>query len=206
MSSNATSDDRRRIYSGWTAERLVRAAFLEADQYDSSAVAVMRAELEARGLSASDIAALREDMRLHRDHESRLAGVRGWLLLFVIMVGASSAGGFALGAALTLSGEGWLARGQGLVTLALGIYGACCAWLLGYGRPAAPVHARRWLILLAVNGLAVAGIGLAVRGELPDGVGRPLLFAMIWLPYLARSRRVARVYGSAMPSAPRQAP
>jgi Protein of unknown function (DUF2569) len=184
----------RRIYTGWPVEKLVRATYVDASQYDPTAVEVMKAELEARGIAPEEIESLRSDMALGRDDDSRLSGVRGWLLLFIIMVGLASGGGIALSLLLIGIGD-WLAVTQGMATLAIGVYGGYCAWMLANCRSEAPAHARRWLIALALNGIAIGAISLALHGELPSGVGRPLLFAMIWLPYLARSKRVANVYG-----------
>jgi hypothetical protein len=140
------------------------------------------------------------------DDEARLNGIRGWLLVFVVLAAASSAGGVALSWLLITAGEGWLPRVQGAVTLALSAYGGYCAWLLGNARREAPAHARLWLIGLAANGLAVGVLGLALQGEPPSGFLRPVLFAMIWLPYLARSKRVAIVYGSREPVRPPDPP
>jgi hypothetical protein len=152
----------------------------------------MKRMLAARGATPEQIEAIRLELDSGHDAESRLNAVRGWLLLFVVMVGANSAVAFAIGAVTSLVGSGF-DRAHGVAQLLLGAYGAYAAYLLGRVRPAALLHARCWLIAVAAVSLLAVVLDPSVR-EVPSGTGRPLLFAIIWLIYLAHSKRVATVY------------
>jgi hypothetical protein len=97
---------------------------------------------------------------------------------------------------LVLSND-WRSAIDAMLVVGISIYGGYCVSLLGKRRYEAPAHAQRWLLGLATIGVLRAVIGYATTGEPPPGSGLPVVFAVIWLTYLAKSKRVAGVYRAA---------
>jgi hypothetical protein len=187
------TEELRRIHAAWSEERLVRAAFVDADEYSPQAVVIMRQTLEARGVSSDDIASMLAAVQPDDIGGPNLNAVRGWLLVFVIWSGIVSAVGFVSSLVLVIGGEGY-ARAIGVAGLAVSVYGGYCSYVMAAADSGAPSHARRWLIGLALYGVATMTVALLAEPELSSGAGRPLIFALIWLPYLSYSKRVAAVY------------
>jgi hypothetical protein len=174
------------LYAGWPVERLIRAAFVECDDYAPEAVQVMRRVLESKGVSQAEIDAVLAIA------PSKLNDIRGWLLAFVIHVAIVTTTYAVGGAVLLFGGTEFSHILLALISAAVAAYGAYCCHLLTSRRPEARAHAIGLMAAWGAASVASAVIHV-VSGLSPSG-GRPLLFALLWTPYLLRSKRVAMVY------------
>jgi hypothetical protein len=189
----ATDDSLTKLYQRWPTERLVEALHVHAAEYDPDALPVMRRVLEARGVGPTDAEALLAEIR-SEEHRS-LNRIRGWLLAFVVLTGWSSLNQVSSG--LTGNTGHWLSRVVAVFEFCIGVYGLYATVLLCRRSPRAPAHAGRWAVVSATVGCAFGLVDWAI-------IGHPLAiemivswpaFAIVWLMYLHRSRRVATVYG-----------
>ena len=183
----------RARYEDWTDEDLVRAAGPERQDFRPEAIALIEAELTRRGIADEQWRRLERAVASEEaDRRDELTGVRGWLLIFALMV---------LGNSLYVLLE-WALAGleDPLVGLFLlpsglvGVYGLYAFHHLLRRRRSAPRHAARWLIAAFLVPLAYSVVVYGLSGEL---MLEPLYRAgiLIWLVYLAQSKRVAATYG-----------
>lgn len=182
-------------YRSWDTEDLVRATTLEAQEYTSEAIGLMRQELQKRDLTpeAQEAVEAQVDSDAQRKQKS-LVGVRGWLLVFVVL--------FALnfGAALVSGIFGLAQPLPAFVKLALalnvmvGFYALGSLRLLVSRHPKAPQHAKIAVVafcFLAIGSwLAFYWVGLT-PGRFPVGA---VIFTCVWWSYLSYSKRVQFTY------------
>jgi hypothetical protein len=186
-----------RKYGEWPDERLLTALHLETEQYDPSVIPVMRRVLDGRGLPAEESDALLSEIHAERESEvAELSRVRGWLVVWIIVLALNSL------ILLLAGGRTFLVAPPGLVVfvalpmVAVGFYGFYCAYLLVKKRSQAPENARRWLILgVTLNCFTALALWGVFEARVPLA---PLLgsvyFTLLWLEYLSESRRAACVY------------
>jgi hypothetical protein len=117
----------------------------------------------------------------------------GWLLLFMVTVAVNVVTGLVFGLLLVLAGEDSFERGYGLVIATVGAYGAVCLRLLKRRDPRALRHSKGLMVVWLASSIMVA-LSTEAVGRSSAGTGRPLLLALIWLPYLQYSKRVAMIY------------
>jgi hypothetical protein len=193
-------NDAEQLYQNWSDRELVRATTVEKQDYESSALALMARELSRRGTSQSERESVEKEVIEQVESEQRhLTGIRGLLLLFVILVVVGSVFNAASGVALLMA-----SMRDGNVTLMLSSvlslifsgYGFFVFYLLIRKRSTAPKHAQRLLIfgfLITILGVLAAWV---LTHRLDLGL---LLFGCISLSfslgYLSSSRRVANTYG-----------
>ena len=184
------------VYRSWSDDELVRAITVDREDYLPEAAAKIASEISRRSISHETLARTEHEVRKdNQDQVLRLSGVRGWLFVFVSMVGLNTLGALAEG----LSG---LVRSPGdpilaliyLPSLMLGIYGLYVNALLIGRKAGAPRHASWWLIAGFATTLFHAAIIYFLRKEF---VLNPLsgLAMLVWLTYLEHSKRVAATYG-----------
>lgn len=113
----------------------------------------------------------------------------GWLLLFVILLGMTAVTGLIFGGLLMIAGADAFERGSGLLGAAVAGYTAFCVRLLWRRDQSAVGHARRLMVVWIATSIFIIASASAT-GHTSSGAGRPLLFALIWLPYLRYSKRV----------------
>lgn len=140
---------------------------------------------------------------------ARLAGIGGWLLVFVVGVVLGAVSNALLGLAFCVAGafmtsdatthSSWVALSVlcGVVLLALAGYAFYVFSLLTEKRSNAPRHAQRLLALAILQNIvfAVCGARGLLRESLVFDGGVGALGALGWLLYFRRSRRVANTYG-----------
>jgi hypothetical protein len=189
-----SSDDLAELYRAWPTERLVRSAFVDAEQYSQQGVELMIAELDARGVTREEretIAAGSVDQE--RQEERRLTGVGGFLLLFLVILPVNVLVTIAAGLGGLLDADTALAWGFALCQLGLACYGCVVFTLLVRLRPQAPAHARAWL-----GAAVLVPVGSAAARWLTTGVAptpsMPALGAALWYAYFLWSRRVVATY------------
>lgn len=122
----------------------------------------------------------------------------GWLLVFMVTVAVNVVTGLVFGLLLALAGEGSFDRLYGLVIATVAAYGAFCLRLLKRREPRALRHAKALMVVWIASSVLV-GVSTEAVGRDSSGTGRLVLFALIWLPCLHYSKRVARIYGGATP-------
>jgi hypothetical protein len=142
-------------------------------------------------------------------------GIRGWLLLFVVILAVISPVFQSITMYRTLYADPTLSQGfhdiwPALQAIEWSVFALAAAsqWFIAYRL----VMVRRWQsVRIAVAVLWSVGLGSTILeygaiawltgfsvGELLIGAGyeaiRPLIFCAIWTAYLLRSRRVANTY------------
>lgn len=186
------------LYRAWSVEQLVRATTAERRDYEPEALELMARELSRRGVSASDRESVEKTVLQEvEDERGHLTGIRGFLLLFVIMVFVSSLVYAWLG--LAFLGAGGIFLLGGVLSLVLSGYGFFVFYLLIRKLATAPQHAKRLLIIgVALHVLAVLAAWVAT-GQFDRGALSQVTIPLIWLGYLNWSRRVANTYAQARP-------
>lgn len=187
------------IYEQWSTERLLKALEIEAEQYRPDALPVMRRVLESRGLPDAEVQARTSDLQSEQQSEDRrLARMRGWLLVFIAIVGLNALSELGMALVAAASDAHWTFRVVAVLFSTVALYGLYSMYLLVRRRSSAPAHARRWILLSfvataiwAVISYAVAGAGVV---DLTVLLG-PAFFMAVWIAYLSESKRVAAVYG-----------
>lgn len=188
------------IYQDWTNEDLLCAAGPERHEYRADAVRAIDAELARRGLDGADREQLERGM-VERERRTReLTGVRGWLLVFALLVLGNSVSAVIGGTRGLLQNP--LVGVFRLPELAAGVYGCYVFALLMLKRQTAPKHAAHWLFVAFGVTVFQAIYTYWLEREV---LLMPLygLGVLIWVEYLRRSRRVAATYGRLEQSGPR---
>ena len=182
-----------RHYRSWADEDLVRATSFDRGDYLPEALAAIEKELSSRGVSI-DRAQIEHDIRKeHQETKDQLYGVRGWLLLFVIILLIYSLRGVQ--ESLDIMGESrdLIATLLFLPRILLSVYGLFVFVLLVRKNKKAPFHAAKWLIGTACYGFL---LGVLIFLSFEEIILTPgwAMFFLVWLAYFQRSRRVALTY------------
>jgi hypothetical protein len=127
------------------------------------------------------------------DSDSRLDGVSGWLLAFIILSAISCAVQVVLSALTLFNTTDAVSLIEAAAGIALGLYGGHAIRLLSQRDPMGVQRAINWLSGLCVWVLIDATIRIALGLDLA-GLGRPLAPSLAWILYLTKSRRVAVTY------------
>jgi serine/threonine protein kinase len=179
--------DLEAMYREWPSERLLDLLARTGADNDRAAIPLVVRVLRDRGVWHT--------LPVSRENpDSRLAsatGVRGWLLVFLLHMIVSL---LALGAfsSIVLSAGSWTTAGSLVAFLAYGVF---TLFVLVTKRPRAAGHAQTWTMMWAIafvvllRAFAEAGaIGLFALCLVCSPAG--------WIPYLLKSKRVARTYAS----------
>jgi len=180
-------------YGSWTTEALIEATALKQEDYLPEAIAAMRTELAARGVAQdhrSEVAGVMQEVET-----KRLSGVRGWIIVFLIVLALNSLVALVSGLAAIQSG-GFLLSWLGLAALALAVYGGFVFAVLVAKKHSAPAHAKRWIVIMTVLGVLSAFLVLLVTGEFSMLFVTSAVFALIWWRYFDVSKCVAATYGT----------
>lgn len=180
-----------------STEDLVSATTVHRDDYQPDALSAMDRELASRDVPVDRQQAVEQEILQKEEAVAqRYRGIRGWLIVFILMV--------AIGALIRLlTGIAGLMQSQNVLALVLttpsvliALYGFVAVVLLLRKKPSAPSHAARWMIANFVYALIVAVIVWALTHDtsgfmvLPSAIG-----VLLWLAYLENSKRVAATYG-----------
>lgn len=187
------------IYESWSNEDLIQAATVDRQDYLPEAMIMIEAELKRRNVGSEDRDRVEQQILSDRNLRThKLTGVRGWLLVFVLIVIGNSI-------AAILGGVGGASQvlENPIVAIALvplwsfGAYGCYVFVLLLQKKKNAPKHASRWLIAGFALTFFYAGVVYLTTREF---ILTPLYGAatLIWLQYLDSSKRVAATYGNSL--------
>ncbi len=186
-------EDRDRAYTNWSDRDLLRALTVDVQEYAPREIASMRDELASRGLPDSERQALMPEIWAEfRTRGRQVAGVGGFLLLLIVMLGMSAVGAIVRGG-FAFSREPLFAA----VSIGFGAFSGYCCWLLARRHPSAPRQTRILFVTVIVWDVLYAFPGFMA--------GRPFglrfvwstLLSLLWLLYLSRSKRVALTYAAA---------
>jgi hypothetical protein len=187
-------------YQSMSTEDLFKAVTIDRKDYQLEAIKLIEKELTIRNVPLD--LAQEAQQKIEQDEmikDSQLNGVRGWLMIFVIILAANSI-------FLLVSGVDTLTKTKNmpgfilffsLLMPLLGCYGLFASILLIKRNKAAPAHTRRWLITFLVYSLLyTAAIFKYSTAKYPLFVSAAssLVFSAVWLSYLKASRRVALTY------------
>jgi hypothetical protein len=183
-------------YESWSNEDLIRAATVDRQDYLPKAMIIIEAELKRRNVSSEERNQGEQQILSDRNlRTQKLAGVRGWLLVFALIVIGNSIAAISGGvAAASQVLENPIASIALLPLWAFGVYGCYLFVILLRKKNNAPKHASRWLIAGFVLTLLYAAVVYMATREFSL---TPLygIATLVWLQYLDSSKRVAATYG-----------
>jgi hypothetical protein len=179
-----------------TTEDLVSATTVHRKDYQDDALCIMDRELTSRNVPAEQKAAIeKEVVQQEQARERRYRGIRGWLVVFILMVAGGSLIDLLSGVAALREAQSFVAVLLILPGVLVALYGFMAFVLLLRKKSSAPSHAARWMIVNFFYGLIVAIIVYALTRStagfiiLPSAAG-----LLLWLYYLENSKRVAATY------------
>jgi len=159
----------------------------------------MRAELDRRGLSSEERRGTEKDAAQQVEDEVRsYTGVKGWLVLFAIVMALNFGWLFTRSIGTLARGGPSLPSVSLVLTLRtlVGLYGVVAAGLLFARQQRAPQHAKAALAILCTlvvgSWLYFSWKGL-IQEHFPF---RVLIFAGVWWAYLSASKRVRSTYST----------
>jgi hypothetical protein len=212
MPQNSELKELEQLYHSWPAAQLLRATTVERLDYKPEALALMDQELTRRGVSSSEKESHGKALLdVAEEDRKRLAGIKGVLLLFVVVVLVNSIAlgwvglAFAIDA-VNLGFKGNLDWGNASLLFAIPFlilagYGVFVFYVLLRKRGAAPRHAERFLISILVLIMLVVLVDsldtylsrhtFSFKGLL---LIPGMCWIMPWLAYIDRSNRVANTY------------
>ena len=196
-------------YAALSTEDLIKATTFEQTGYEPEAIALMNDELKRRGESQEDINMAQETVAKQiAEISKKLTGIRGFLLLFIIMLYVNvlfSFGEVLIGLILfgNLSTVMLDNTSTILAVLVLsvcyvcvGLYGIFTLILLIRKKKSAPGHTIKWIYSNLGIGILDAVLVFLNSSELQYfKVVGPLIFCLVWVTYFSRSKRVAATYG-----------
>ncbi len=186
-------------YVSWSTEDLVRSITFERNQYEGEAIALMQNELQKRGTPQDELDAAQENVKNKIAERTRkLTGVRGILLLFIVLLVFNLLHMLGVGLAGLIYAFGnpsGVVLAQSACCLAVGAYGVYTLVLLLKKRSDAPSHTLRWIYCTLGLGALNLAAGFLVFGKIAffTTVG-PTIFSLVWLTYFTKSKRVAITY------------
>lgn len=180
-----------------STEDLVSATTVHREDYQPDALSAMDRELASRDVPIDGRQAVEQEI-LQKEEvvDQKLRGIRGWLIVFILVVAIGSLVGLLTGIAALMLSQNVLGLLLTLPSVVIALYGFVAVVLLLRKKPSAPSHAARWMIANFVYGLIVAVIVWALTRDtsgftvLPSPIG-----VLLWLTYLENSKRVAATYG-----------
>lgn len=190
-------DELSTLYGKWSTEDLVRASTVQRDEYMPESMLLIEAELRKRKVPFNDQQQIAQKVLSDkRFHEDSLIGVRGWLIIFCLIVFFNSFSMIIKG----IAGLSQAGKPIGFVLIVpeflLGIYGFFVLSLLLRRGVKAPVHASRWIISCFIYSLLlVIALSLIAGRLIFTGILGTAVFALVWLTYIQNSKRVAYTYG-----------
>jgi hypothetical protein len=190
-------------YASWSTEDIVRATTVEKEGYTSEAIELMLRELNRRNISQEEIRTFEtEAAKKMQDEAKRLSGVRGFLLLFLIVLIFNSIRFFLWGfssLANSLNPLNGLSLVLSAIYLIVACYGITVSFLLIRKSEHALTHTKWWIVFTAVVGFVNLMVAFFVKGRVESSdIGNAMfaaIFAVVWLTYISQSRRVANTYG-----------
>jgi len=175
-------------------EDLIRAATVERKDYQSEALELIDKELATRNVSTEQITEVRTKAHLEQEAKDRkITGIRGWLLVFVILIAICSLSGITSGLSALGLMEDFPYTAAFIPLLPLGCYGIVVFILLILKKFTAPDHARACLMIFIVYNLLICVAGITNILEFRCSPF-PAIWAGMWVSYMKESKRVALTY------------
>lgn len=187
-------------YTSWSTEDLIRSTTFERNQYEREAITLMENELKRRGTPQEELDLAQENVKCQVEGDSaKLNGIKGLLLLFIIvlifnllyMVGVGLVGLFTM-----LWNPSLALLMLSICDLSVAGYGFFTVDLLIDKSNNAPKHTMRWLYCILGVGVLDIAVMFFVFDKLELlAAARYISFALVWMTYFTKSRRVAITYG-----------
>ncbi|MEP7013345.1 MAG: DUF2569 family protein [Acidobacteriota bacterium] len=195
--TEADREERVARYRAWETEELIRAVRFDWNGYTPEALALIEEELAARNhpvVERRDLEVVAADLQ-GRDLQ-RLTGIKGWLLLLVLIILINSS--FALfGAAKSLRHPPPVEWAFAFLTGGFGLFGLATFVLLLTKHRLAPEYAKA-LFLLAMTISLLQAFYFKSPGWFPSfPLADTMQGGVFWIAYLSVSKRVKMTYGSA---------
>lgn len=179
-----------------TTEDLLSATRIHRKDYQDEALYIMDSELASRNVPNERKNAIKGEIIKQEQMEvQRYQGIRGWLIVFILIVAGGSFIGLLYGLVELKEVPGFLGILLFISRVLIAIYGFDVMVLLLRKKPNAPAHAARWLIVNFFFSVIVAILvyvlyrNAAVLKVVWSSIGLAL-----WLTYLQKSKRVAATY------------
>ena len=143
-----------------------------------------------------ELASLKEKIiRRRQAQERHHRGIRGWLIVFILMVAGGSLVSVISGIVEWRAVQGVPGFLLFVPRALIAIYGFDVVFLLLFGNAGAPAHAARWiianLVMTLVMAIVVYSLNRSVAGFI---VFLHALSLAPWIAYLKKSKRVAATY------------
>lgn len=151
---------------------------------------------ESRPVMDSDLASLKEKIiRRKQAQERHYRGIRGWLVVFILLVAGGSLVSLLSGIIEWRTVQGVPGFLLFVPRALIAIYGFDVLFLLLCGNPSAPSHAARWMIANLVATLVMAIVVYSLTRSIAGFiVFLSALGLAPWIAYLNKSKRVAATY------------
>jgi hypothetical protein len=176
------------LYEVWETDDLVHAVTVDAAGYTPEALALLRRELEKRNVAPAEQQVIAETEATRR--YENLVGVKGWLLLFVVVLTFNSLFMILLTPVWPTRGITLSVRLLLLMPFLLGLLGLVTVVLLATRKRRAPEWAIAWLFLNIAVGIGSKFFANGSLLLLPSIMG-----GLFWIRYFMVSKRVKATYG-----------
>lgn len=197
MNTQDITDLQRRCKNMTTAD-LLSATRLSREEYTAEALSIMDREVQSRGVTRDQVQEHAESVaRQEQENEDRLSGIKGWLTVFITMVGLSATVGLMTGISSLRMSRQFLEGAFLSPQLLLSAYGFYGLVLLLKRKPQAPFHAERWIFSSLLYTILLLFFGHKVISNDNDVFAITAVFPLgmaFWLHYLIKSKRVAATF------------
>jgi len=188
-------DDMKTRFINWSTEELVRATTIDKGNYRADAVIFLNDELNARNTSQQEIDRIHAEVKAAAKEEvNAVSGLKGFLLLFVLVVAGSSLCMVLAGAMSFINYPSVVSFVVSLPLFGVGSYGIYAFILLVLKKANAPKHAGNWIKYSIIYAILVSVANYFASGDIPFHLTATCLFAALWSSYLSWSKQVESTY------------
>lgn len=189
-------NEMKELYRSWSIDQLIRAFTVHKNDYTQDALDCIKDELDRRSVSPQE--ALSSEVSVKQtveEEKKKWIGIKGFLLLFVLILAVQSISTIIVSIRDVLNGE----NPSKILLLPVGIYGLYVLYLLLLKRNNAPLHVQRWLGALCIACLLIIGLTILIN---PNRLENTFIVnpigALIWLAYFSYSKRVKATYSATL--------
>jgi len=186
-------------YQSMPTDDLLAATGVHRADYQPEALDLMEKELASRNISVDYKDQVVDKIKQQETvRDDQLRGIRGWLIVFLIVFALGSLRWLLEGIAALVEVQSFLQFLLVLPQPVVGGWGLFVLALLMAKKPSAPRHAIRWLITVLAYRLVYGLVTVMSIGGVSSSEAGLLVLSFagnaLWLTYLSSSRRVAVTY------------